>query len=169
MVKRIIWGLLTAACAALILFFSLQSVDSSIQLSGDLTDKLLENNTAYQQLSDDYKVAQNNIVHDRLRNAAHVVTFAALAFCASMFVRTYTPKWWRIALPSCMAFAVFDECVQHLRGIGRTFQWSDIGRDWQGVLIGVALVWLVTFLITTIKNKGKRHHGVSGTGSGQFN
>ena len=169
MVKRIVWGALTVVCAAVILLFSWQSVESSIQLSGDLTDKLLENDTSYQQLSDARKEIHNDKVHDHLRSVAHVVTFASLAFCASMFVRTYTVKrWLHIVLPACMGFAVLDECVQHLHGMGRTFQLSDIGRDWLGILIGCVVVLAVVFLLGIIKNKGKQH-GISGTGSGQLN
>ncbi len=151
------WWCLTIACAASILGFSMQSVKASIHLSGTLTDTLLQYDEEYQALPDNYQVAQNNLLHDRLRKMAHVLMFAALGFCASMLAHTYTAKrWWVIALPSCMAFAVLDECVQWLRHMGRAFEIVDIGRDWLGVLIGTAVAAIVTITmmgITAYKEK----------------
>ncbi len=162
MVKRIVWWALTLACAVLILGFSLQSVASSMQLSGSLTDLVLEQDTAYQQLSQAAQVVRNDKLHDALRSCAHVAMFTALGFCASMLARTYYRKWWRIATPACMIFAVVDEGVQFLRHAGRTFQLSDIGRDWLGVGIGTAIAVGIAVLVIM---KEKRKHGISGTGS----
>ncbi len=153
----------------MILGFSLQSVKQSIRLSGDLTDVVIEQNKEYQKLPDNYKVAQNNLLHDRLRKGAHVAIFAALAFCAGMLVRTYSKKWIvPIALPSCMLFAVLDEAVQHFRNAGRSFQLEDIYRDWLGAVIGIAVAVLAALVLFWVKRKkqGEFGDGVSGRSAG---
>ena len=163
MCKRVIWWCLTIACGALILSFSLQSVKTSLEISGTVTDTLLQYDAEYQALPDSSKQTHNNQFHDDLRNVAHVVVFSIFGFCASMLVRTYTKKrWWMIALPACMAFAIVDEGVQFLQHSGRSFEISDIGRDWLGIGLGVAFAAVVSWIVI---NKEKRKHGVSGTGT----
>lgn len=169
MKQRLVWWVLTIGCAALILTLSCQSVSTSSQLSGTITNIVLEQDSAYQELPPSQQTIKNDEFHDQLRKNAHVAVFAALAFCAAMLVRTYTVKWWLpIATPACMVFAVLDECVQHLRNAGRSFELSDIYRDWIGVSIGI-VVALAAVLIVLMYQRMKReatNNGVSGTGAG---
>ena len=167
--QRIVWWVLTVACAGVILALSLQSVPQSMQFSGQLTDIVLEQDAEYQTLTGYRKEARNFEVHDKLRNSAHIIIFAPLAFCAGMLARTYTKKGLvPIALPACAAFAIFDEGVQHFRNAGRTFEWADIYRDWQGVLIGVAAAVLVAWILYVYhrRKQGESTYGVSGSGAG---
>lgn len=151
-ISRVIWWILTLGCAAVILGLSLQSVKQSVQLSGKVTDTIIERDESYQQLSEARKVIKNNQMHDRLRKEAHILTFAALGFCATMLVRTYTKRWmFPIVAPAGMAFAVLDETVQLLRHAGRTFEWSDIYRDWQGVFAGACLAAVVALVLYGIQ------------------
>ncbi len=169
MVRKIIWWILTVCCMALILGFSLQSVSDSIHLSGTITDIVLEQNTAYKELPPASQKVENDLLHDKFRNGAHIAIFAALAFCASMLIKCYTQKWWvAVSLPSCLVFAVLDECIQQWHNAGRTFELADIYRDWQGVLIGIAVA-LVVAIVSRIYYRRKLEessHGVSGTGAG---
>lgn len=163
MCKRVIWWCLTIACAGLIVSFSLQSVKTSLNISGAVTDTLLQYDTEYQELPENIQEIKSDKVHDRLRSMAHIALFAALGFCASMLTQTYfTRRWWMVALPSSMVFAVVDEGVQFLRQAGRTFQIPDIGRDWLGLLIGTVLAAAILWIVT---NKEKRKHGVSCSGT----
>ncbi len=163
MCKRVIWWCLTIACGALILSFSLQSVKTSLKISGTVTDTLLQYDAEYQTLPDSSKQTHNNRFHDDLRSVAHVVVFSAFGFCASMLVRTYTKKrWWMIAPPACMAFAIVDEGVQFLRHNGRSFEIPDIGRDWLGIGLGVVFAAVVSWIVI---NKEKRKHGISSSGT----
>lgn len=155
MVRKIVWWILTVCCAALILGLSFQSVSSSIKISGTITNAVLEQNTAYKEAPPIVQQVKNDALHVTLRSSAHVVLFATLAFCMSMLAKSYTRKWWAaISVPSCMAFAVLDECVQYIRKAGRAFELLDIYRDWQGMLIGIAVA-VVVVIVSTIYHRRK--------------
>ncbi len=169
MCKRVIWWCLTLACAALILGFSLQSVKTSLKISGSLTDIVLEQDTDYKESSPTSQKVKNDKVHDTLRSGAHIALFAVLSFCASRLADTYTKKWWiAISLPSCFVFAILDECAQYLRHAGRKFELADIGKDWLGVLIGVAVAAVVVlgWNVYHRRKQEETNHGVSGSGVG---
>ncbi len=168
MKSRIVWWILTVGCAVLILGLSFQSVSSSVKVSGTITNAVLEQNTAYKEAPPVVQQIKNDELHVTLRSNAHIVLFAVLTFCASMLAKCYTRKWWLvISVPSCMVFAVLDECVQHVRKAGRAFELSDIYRDWLGVLIGiaVAVAAVIVSMIYHRKKLEESSHGVSGTGT----
>ena len=169
MIRKIIWWILTVGCVATILGFSLQSVADSIHLSGTVTNIVLEQDAAYQELPPASQEVKNNQLHDKFRNGAHTLLFAALAFCASMLIKCYTKKWWLlISVPSCMAFAVLDECIQQWHNAGRAFELSDIYRDWQGVLVGIVITVAIVFVSWIYHRRmlEESSHGVSGTDAG---
>lgn len=154
MKSKIVWWTLTVLCAAAILGFSLQSVPTSLAISGQLTDMMLENNTEYQELPPIHQQIRNDKIHDRLRDSAHVIMFIALSFCASMLVRSYLKKWWAlIAVPFSMLYGIFDEFVQRCMHNGRTFQWSDVSRDCLGVVIGSGLALITAACLWLLKRR----------------
>ena len=154
MKSKIVWWTLTVLCAAAVLNFSLQPVSSSMAMSGQMTDFVLQGDTEYKELPPTQKQTRNDIMHEFLRNFAHVIMFTALAFCATMLVRTYARKWWLpIATPLVMLYGVMDELIQQIRHNGRAFELLDVCRDWLGVAIGTALAAAVVGCLWLIRRR----------------
>ena len=66
---------------------------------------------------------------------AHVITFVGLAL---WFAGQYRPRsYWRIAV-GLIAFGFLIEACQRLVGY-RTAEWSDIGADAIGIIVGLAI------------------------------
>jgi len=165
MKSRIIWWILTALCALLILGLSSQSASQSSGLSNSLTQSVLEKVPAYQELTPEKQAAVSAKANDILRESAHVVTFMALGFCASMLIRCYAVRHWAaVIFPVLAAFAVLDESVQHFLKAGRAFQLVDLLKDWAGVLLGIAIVAVIGRMIRR-KHREESGNGVSGTGT----
>ena len=165
MKQKIIWWILTVSCALLILGLSCQSALQSSGLSNSLTQSVLEKVPAYQEMTPEEQAAVFSTVNDLLREIAHVVTFMALGFCASMLARSYAiRRWAAVVFPSCAMFAVLDESVQHFLKAGRTFQLVDLLKDWAGALLGIAIVAVVGRMIRC-KQREESGNGVSGTGT----
>lgn len=169
MKRKIVWWTFTVLCASLILGLSFQSAPQSSGLSQSLAQSLLEQIPAYQALSPAEQVAVLATVHNLLRDIAHVVTFTALSFSASMLARSYAIKRWIVLVfLSCAAFAVLDESVQHFMQAGRAFEFVDLLKDWAGSLLGIGIVAVIVWKIRCGHQEGSSN-GVSGTGAGQFN
>ena len=166
MIKRIVWWILTILCALMILDFSSQSAAQSSELSNSLTQSVLEKFFAYQNLSPEAQAAVLEQTHILFREIAHIVTFAALGFCASMLARSYALRRWVVVVfSSCVVFAVLDECLQHVLNAGRAFQFIDLLKDWIGSLLGIAVIMLIGW-VTHRRILGGQSDGVSGSGAG---
>ena len=149
----------------MILGLSCQSAPQSSGLSNSLTQSVLEQVLAYQEMTPEEQAVVFAQVHKILREIAHVVTFMALGFSASMLVRSYAIcRWISVVFPSCAVFAVLDESVQHFLKAGRTFQLVDLLKDWAGVLLGMTIVALIGRMIRR-KHREESGNGVSGTGT----
>ncbi len=160
------WWILTVLCALLILGLSCQSALQSSGLSNSLTQSVLEQVPAYQELSPEEQAAVFAKVNKLLRELAHVVTFTALGLCASMLARSYAiRRWMVVVIPACAVFAVLDESLQHALNAGRTFQFKDLLKDWTGSLLGILIVMLIGW-VTNRRTLGGQSNGVSGTGAG---
>ena len=101
-------------------------------------------------------------VSEFVRNAAHVLEFAALSFFAYLLALSLgadkTKKKRLIALPCTFAFgalyALSDEVHQKFVP-GRSFQWADVGFDTLGAALGVSFALLAYVLFVRIKQKRK--------------
>ncbi|MBQ7037754.1 MAG: VanZ family protein [Clostridia bacterium] len=165
MKSRIVWWILTALCALLILGLSSQSASQSSGLSNSLAQSVLEKVPAYQELTPEKQAAVSAKANDILRDIAHVVTFMALGFCASMLIRCYAVRHWAaVIFPVLAAFAVLDESVQHWSNAGRAFQFIDLLKDWLGGLLGMMIVALIGWIIRQRKRE-ESSHGVSSSGT----
>lgn len=141
MKRRVVWGTLTLLCAVLIGTLSWQSAEQSTDLSTAVVKMVITlfgGETAVLP-----PPASDGAFHELFRNLAHCAEFAALGFCAAGFTHSLPLKKWAVSVPACMVFAVWDECLQHWRGMGRAFELADIARDWLGVLFGTALLCAV--------------------------
>ncbi len=130
-----------------------------------MTQSVLEQVPAYQDLSPEKQVAVSATVNSILREIAHVVTFMALGFCASMLARSYAVRYWTVVVffPLVM-FAVLDESVQHWMNAGRAFQFIDLLKDWLGGLLGMMMVALIERIMRQRKRK-EPNDGVSSSGT----
>ena len=165
MKRRIVWWALTIACAVLILTFSCQSGLQSGELSNSLTQSVLEQVLAYQKMTPAEQAVVFAKVYHLLREIAHVVTFMALGFSASMLARSYAiRRWIMVVFSSCVTFAVLDESVQHFLKAGRTFQFVDLLKDWAGALLGIVIVALIGQIIRQ-NYQEESSDGVSSSGA----
>lgn len=159
------WWILTVSCAALILGLSCQSALQSGELSNSLTQSVLEQVPAYQEMTPEEQAVVFAKVHHLLREIAHVVTFMALGVSASMLARSYAiRRWILVVFPSCAVFAVLDESVQHFLKAGRTFQLIDLFKDWAGALFGIVIVVLIGRIFRH-KHQEESRNGVSSSGA----
>jgi len=68
--------------------------------------------------------------------AIHVVQYGGLGWVGAVYARTISTVPWRWALVGLLAASGWlDEVVQG-RLPQRVFQWSDVGLNWLGLLIG---------------------------------
>ena len=71
--------------------------------------------------------------------AVHVVQYGGLGWVGAVYGRTMPTISWRWALAVVLAAAgVLDELVQG-RLPQRVFQWSDVGLNWLGLLLGLTI------------------------------
>ncbi len=147
--KCVLW-ILTLSIAALIFFFSTQSVGQSSQLSAGLTDGVL---SILQK--PDVTLEQHLAIDGMLRDAAHIAMFTALGFSAALLMRCYTKQLigWALIAGICSAYAVFDECIQRWFARGRAFEWEDILKDCIGVMFGIGMVALGCFWVIQVRRK----------------
>lgn len=93
--------------------------------------------------------------HGILRKVAHFLEFCSLGVMLSWLVRMLRDKAWEcilVPLIAGVAVAALDETIQ-LFIPGRGPQIRDVGIDSLGVLLGIALVWLISKLKK--RNDGK--------------
>lgn len=147
--KCVLW-VLTLAIAGLIFFLSVQSVGRSSQLSAGVTDGVLD----ILQRPDVTEQEHLNI-DKTLRDVAHVALFAVLGFLAALLARCYTQRLVGLVIPAgiCALYAVFDECVQLWSARGRAFEWDDISKDCLGVVIGISVVLVGTWIVVKVRQK----------------
>lgn len=168
MKSRIVWWVLTVACACTIVTLSLQPASQSSQISAPIADWVIEHDTTIQQLPSAEQTEAKMNKHNSVRDTAHICVYTVFVTCVGMLGYTYNRKrWYAISTPVCVVFAVLDESLQHFFASGRIFQMSDVWRNWLGVAIGSAVVTVVTLLYARHKTKQEAaNYGVSGTGAG---
>ncbi len=136
MMRKVVLWVLTLSVAAGIFMFSGQSAEQSSALSGAVTQGLLSSLFSFFEFTKE----QQDTLHELVRSAAHVASFALLGMFASLLARSYTADYWLpIAYFACLAYAIFDEYHQLLFAEGRAFEWFDVFKDGVGILLGVAL------------------------------
>lgn len=71
--------------------------------------------------------------------AIHVVQYGGLGWVGAVYARTITTPRWRWALTALLVLAGWlDEVVQGWLP-QRVFQWSDVGLNWLGLLLGFTI------------------------------
>ena len=148
-VALVVWLILAAVAAALIIYFSGESAPESTETSKGLIRRILE--FFFGESSED-KVSFYNFY---IRKAAHFTLFAAfgLSLCAGLKHQDRLP-----AVPFTLAcgalFAAADEIRQHFVP-GRAPELRDVAIDFSGVLLGTLAVALISFLVQRHREKNR--------------
>ncbi len=137
MIKKMISILFTMIIMLTILCLSTQDVNTSLQFSEKVTEKIVMSNDA------SIKKATYN-----MRNIAHFALFLILGISMTTTVKLFNPPLYVfISTAICFLYAVFDEVYQELLNKGRKFEFVDLLKDWSGALVGVLLTLMCMFLI----------------------
>ena len=156
MLPRIIWILLTVAVMVVIFVFSAEDTKKSENRSEKLAKALKVKRTKR------VKASNRPIVFGlTLRKLAHVLLYFALGFCT-----LHAMAGWKFRIPGAAAFgyayAALDEIHQSMTG--RYGRWQDTLIDLGGILLGIVLALLLSFLWRQIM-KRRRPREVSPAGS----
>ncbi len=167
-IQRIVWWVLTVACACTILTLSLQPASKSAQISAPVADWVIEQDTTIEDLPPAQQTDVKMKKHNAVRDVAHVFMYTGLSVCACMLTQTYSEKrWYLVGVPACVIFSVLDEFLQNTFAEGRVFQMGDVLRDWLGTVIGAVVVAAVLWWLVRRRRKQEAvSNGVSGSGAG---
>ena len=112
----------------------------------------------YNQMTQSEKQETVRSLNAIVREAAHMIQFMPIGFCAYLLLATFSTEKKKLALflPITLifgfAYAVTDELHQ-LSVPGRAFQWLDIGLDMSGVAAGLACAVILLLLLSLIRKK----------------
>ncbi len=136
--KKLILILLCLANMLAITYFSSQGVKESATLSKNVTEEIIIPIMETVGMP----VEQSAKEFDKYtRGAAHVALFLTLGILLCCTLKTFDVKYaFLIAFAICFLYAIFDESLQKLLGLGRAFEFVDLIKDWSGSLIGALAV-----------------------------
>lgn len=156
---RLIFGILTVLCMAVIFFFSLDNADRSAKKSGEVTEVIVKVAVDdYNELPVKKQMSIMDKAHHIVRKTAHFVIYTMLGFFASCTVgkRRLFGKGSLAALIFCFLYACSDELHQYFVP-GRACMFKDVLIDTSGAMLGiiVSVVCMNVFgLIRKRKNRG---------------
>ena len=141
LIAFVIWLILTAIIAGMIIHFTGQTASESNQTSKGVLRTLLE--FFLGEEDEDLITDWNHYI----RKVAHFTLFFAFGFCltAALQYQRRVPRL-PVSLGAGALFAVTDEIRQHFVP-GRATQVKDMIIDFCGVLIGALLVTLIAFFV----------------------
>ncbi len=158
MKKRLILLLFIILNLATIFCFSHQNGTQSSAVSNAISRRIEVKTPDYETKNQGERNLLHNHTQRYLRQGAHVILFFTLGVLVLLFFGTFPLRWYvRASLTLVFGFlcAIGDEFHQTLVP-GRTAQWSDIDRDLQGIVFGIALILLiqlVTAMVTKYQKK----------------
>ncbi len=146
--RTVIFFILTIAVMIGIFLFSCENSDDSSETSGNIVEIVID--VCYDDFHEmpyaEQKDVYDNISHI-IRKTAHFTVFAALGFCASMFLGRRKLIGWKSlgTLVFCFLYACSDELHQYFVP-GRACMFTDVLIDTSGSLTGmlVSMVILMT-------------------------
>lgn len=128
---------------AVIFIFSAQKGDVSSSESGPIADTIT--GTLFDEMNDSGNVRM--IVEIAIRKLAHLSEFAALGFFSFLHFMIYVRKKpWLFAWIFSILYAVSDE-IHQMFIPDRAPRVYDVAIDSIGALIGIAVLYLITFII----------------------
>lgn len=171
MKRALPWLTLIPVVAILLLIFgfSAQDAEQSSELSGRITEQLLNLfHPAWSELSEAERAEALQLWHVRLRKAAHFSEFAALGFFVSLHFQSMNRAGWRFrirplwlcAWAVVSLAAMLDESSQRLHS-GRAAQITDVVLDSAGALCGVALFALAALVFRLWRSRYFKRKGMN--------
>lgn len=145
---RLVAGLMTLVCMAVIFMFSCDNSDESSDKSGMITRAVISIVAPdYDEMSHAEQQATMVKVEHIIRKLAHFTIYTALGFFSSLTVgrRKLFSKGTAVNMIFCFLYACSDELHQYFVP-GRSCQFTDVLIDTSGALTGT----LVTMLLFTI-------------------
>ena len=144
--KRILFGLLTAFWCYVIFSFSHSTGESSGGLSLKITQYIIHMiYPSFQNLATSLQIEILDLCHLVIRKGAHMTEYAILYLLSYQFVSTYNisfKKMLTYPLIFSVIYAFLDEFHQ-LFIDGRAGKLIDVGIDSCGILIMMALIYLI--------------------------
>lgn len=156
---RYIFLILITLNAALIFYLSAQNGVESSGTSGLLLENVFGG--LLRKLNIDLSDNSVFLFADHIiRKLAHFSEYTLLGFNLSAFVQTFDkPKRFTALISSASGFlyACTDEIHQYFVP-ARSAQFSDVMIDTSGVIAGIAIFFLISFIISSIKKENKMKH-----------
>ena len=126
--KKTVYGILLAFVLLSILLLTLQDPEGTVRLSETLRLQL-------------EKIGFQNDFHS-FRSNAHLPVYFILGIVLGLFGRSCGWPWWNVAALGC-GFGLLDEGIKVLLPT-REFDAVDLVKDWVGIGLGTAVVWVST-------------------------
>ena len=162
---RLILIVFIALTFGFILFNSTRTGEQSAKMSQGVTETIAQIVVPdFDNLKEPTKTQTVNKVHVAVRNLAHALEFAALAFFVVLLLSTFKFNYGRYLMPSvlalfiCFTVAVCDEFLQGLIS-GRASDMADVLMDTLGIIVAILCAMVVDFVaikFITKNNKKKR-------------
>lgn len=147
------------ATAGMIFWFSAQNGAASGQLSGGITEKVVEVvEPDYDSLPEPEQQTLFDAVQFVVRKSAHFSEYALLGFLLRLLCASYAlRRGGLVAWLSGTGYAATDELHQWFVA-ARSAMWQDVCLDSSGVLAGVLLATGILALIAYRRNRRRTSH-----------
>lgn len=157
-VRMLLWGLVLAT-AGMIFCFSAQNGAASGQLSGGITEKVVEVvEPDYDSLPEPEQQTLFDAVQFAVRKSAHFSEYALLGFLLRLLCASYALRRGGLVAWLCgTGYAATDELHQWFVA-ARSAMWQDVCLDSSGVLAGVLLATGILALIAYRRNRRRTSH-----------
>ena len=128
MKKKTVYGILLVIVLVSILLLTLQDPEGTVRLSETIRLQL-------------EKIGFQSDFHS-FRSNAHLPVYFILGIVLGLFGRSCGWRWWIVAALGC-GFGLLDEGIKVLLPT-REFDAVDLLKDWIGIGLGTAAVWMLT-------------------------
>ena len=164
-VRLILW-IAVGIVAGIIFWFSAQSGAASSQMSGGITEKVVEVvEPDYASLPEPEQQTLFDAVQFAVRKSAHFSEYALLGFLLRLLCASYALRCGGLVAWLCgTGYAATDELHQWFVA-ARSAMWQDVCLDSSGVFAGVLLATGILALIAYKRNRRRTSHD-RGKGSG---
>ena len=157
-VRLILW-IAVGIVAGMIFWFSAKNGAASSQLSGGITEKVVEVvEPDYDSLPEPEQQTLFDAVQFAVRKSAHFSEYALLGFLMRLLCASYARRRGGLVSWLCgTGYAATDELHQWFVA-ARSAMWQDVCLDSSGVLAGVLLATGILALIAYRRNRRRTSH-----------
>lgn len=156
--RRLIFGLLTVLCMAVIFCFSLDNAELSAKKSGEVTESIVKVVVDdYNELPVKKQMSIMDKAHHIVRKMAHFIIYTMLGFLASLTIgkRKLLSLGSLWTLVFCFLYACSDEIHQHFVP-GRACMFTDVLIDTSGAALGMILSLMCIYIVGFISDRRRK-------------